>query len=75
MCRRGIGIDAEAKRGSMVAGRTGEARLSMDPAEENGAWVDQCVVVVPSPPRQVSFASAGEKEKCEEEESPWRVSG
>ena len=58
----------------MVVGRTWGARLAMDPAEGNGTWVDH-LVLVPSPPRQVSFASAEEKEKCEEEESPWRVSG
>ena len=60
----------------MVVGRTWGARRAMDPAEENDAWVDHLVLVlVLSPPRQVSFASAEEKEKCEEEESPWRVSG
>ena len=34
----------------MVAGRTWGTRLSMDPAEENGTWVDQCLVLVPPPP-------------------------
>ena len=53
----------------MVVGRTWGARLSVDPAEGNGTWVDH-LVLVPSPPRQVSFAAAEEKEKCEEEESP-----
>ena len=38
-----------ARRGSVVAGRTWGARLSMDPAEENSAWVDH-LVLVPSPP-------------------------
>ena len=33
----------------MVAGRTWGACLSMDPAEENGTWVD-LRVLVPSPP-------------------------